>query len=51
MHPTQVLIGNLLLFNLFTGIIITGFSESKEELTREDQENKRMIDQVLNPKP
>eukprot|EP00291_Cryptomonas_curvata_P014439 CAMPEP_0172153224 /NCGR_PEP_ID=MMETSP1050-20130122/1310_1 /TAXON_ID=233186 /ORGANISM="Cryptomonas curvata, Strain CCAP979/52" /LENGTH=988 /DNA_ID=CAMNT_0012821705 /DNA_START=410 /DNA_END=3377 /DNA_ORIENTATION=- len=41
----QVMLGNLLLFNLFTGIIITGFSETKEELQKEEQENQRMIEQ------
>ena len=41
----QILLGNLLLFNLFTGIIITGFQETKDALQKEEQENQKMRDQ------
>jgi hypothetical protein len=39
-----VVIGNFMLFNLFVAIIITGFSETKSMIQKEERENQRMIE-------
>mmetsp|Transcript_36006 Transcript_36006/g.86996 ORF Transcript_36006/g.86996 Transcript_36006/m.86996 type:complete len:1485 (+) Transcript_36006:2-4456(+) len=39
-----VVIGNFMLFNLFVAIIITGFSETKAMIQKEERENQRMIE-------
>jgi hypothetical protein len=39
-----VVIGNFMLFNLFVAIIITGFSETKAMMQKEERENQRMIE-------
>ena len=38
-------IGNFMLFNLFVAIIITGFSENKADILKEEKENQVMLEQ------
>lgn len=40
-----IVIGNFMLFNLFVAIIITGFSETKAAILKEERENQAMIEQ------
>ena len=40
-------IGNFMLFNLFVAIIITGFSENKADILKEEKENQAMMDQDM----
>ena len=37
-------IGNFMLFNLFVAIIITGFSENKADILKEEKENQVMLE-------